>query len=70
VNVTEGGVINALAQLPADDRLEMEILATGELMLLATDRDDKRRLFDLQRELIAQRSPQQVARMDRERGLV
>jgi hypothetical protein len=63
-------VINALAQLPADDRLEMEILATGELMLLATDRDDKRRLFDLQRELIAQRSPQQVARMDRERGLV
>lgn len=53
----------------ADELLERQIEAVMQLGLIADDPDEARAAFAVMSQLIAQRSPEQIARMERERGL-
>jgi hypothetical protein len=53
----------------ADDAHERMIELVKLRFLAAKTTDERRELFDTMRELIRTRSPEQVARIERERGL-
>lgn len=52
-----------------DDRLERLISDARRRMVSADTREDRLQAYEDMRWLIAQRSPEQVERMERERGL-
>lgn len=53
-----------------DEQLEKQISDTCSYLLMANSDDDFKMLSDKLKELINQRSPTQIAKMERERGLV
>lgn len=53
----------------ADERLEMAIEATRQALLVAKTPSVKRDLAELMKQQIGRRSPWQIARMEKERGL-
>jgi len=53
----------------ADERLEMAIESTRQALLGAKTREVQLELQEQMRQLITQRSPQQIAKMEQERGL-
>lgn len=54
---------------PSDLLLECEIDRAYELFIVAPTTDLQREYFGQMRDLIAQRSPEQIERMETERGL-
>ena len=53
----------------AADRLEAQIEATHQAFLAAKTREIRLELQETMKRLISQRSPWQIARMEREKGL-
>ena len=61
--------IAALGNLDDDAALEMRILVAQRLCLTAQDEAEQRAAWNLMCELVRQRSPRQIERMERESGL-
>lgn len=55
---------------PLDVELEAQIDQAWFTCATAKDPEERRRAFDRMRELVAKRSPERVAEMERARGLV
>lgn len=61
---------HALSQREIDDALEREIETARLAMMSESDPELRRDFCSCMTQLIAQRSPEQVERMERERGLL
>ena len=61
--------IAALGNLDDDAALELRILIAQRIFCAAQDEAEQREAWNLMCELVRERSPRQIERMERERGL-